>query len=89
VKKAKEEIAYEEEQKRLHKKYIGVDENKEIIEKSNYMKAIVSSIIVWLIIIILAFLVFCGACSLVFEDPRNALITIFKTAINYIAGRGQ
>lgn len=85
IKKAKEELAQEEAQKRLHEKYPEVSENKEIIETSHYFKVIISGIIFYTLIAIFAGLAICGLGALVFEGPRKELFSIFRITIEYLS----
>ncbi len=76
-----EEIKFEETQEKLHAKHKDIPDDKIIIEKSNTFKFTISFIASVFKIaseIILVILASIGIISLVYKEPREDLIIIFK-----------
>lgn len=92
AKKAKNDIAYQEEQKRIKAKYNIADENIKVVEKSNLVKFLIRNFIrltktIFAVIIII--LAACGLIALLYPGPHKELMLIFKeaydTTITYIS----
>lgn len=86
VKKVKEDLAYEEDQKYLKKKHNIKNKNVVVVEKSSNIKFLINTligIIIAALLIVIGVLLFVAITALCYPEPRNAL------QIVYIRGIGE
>ena len=86
-KAVKEEIAFNEEQDRLHEKHSNIDEDTIIIETSNMWKFLMTYLRLSLKTassIMLVFLAAVGILTLIYPETRAAFQTLIETLIDEI-----
>lgn len=91
AKKAKNDLAYQEEQKRIKSKHNISDDNIRVVEKSNTVKFLIRNfirLVKTVLTIMLIVLAACGLIALLYPGPHKELMIIFKeaydTTITYI-----
>lgn len=84
MKKVKEDQAAYEEQEELRKKHKIKNKNVVIVEKSNSLKFVISTLkglIIVFILIVIAFLLFVALTALCYPEPRYGLQTVYVKGI--------
>lgn len=87
ARKVKNNLAYQEEQKRIKSKYNITDENIKVIEKSNTIKFLLKHLIRFIktmLTVIIIILAACGLIALLYPGPHKELMIIFKEAYDTI-----
>lgn len=87
ARKVKNNLAYQEEQRRIKSKYNITDENIKVIEKSNTIKFLLKHLIRFIktmLTVIIIILAACGLIALLYPGPHKELMIIFKEAYDTI-----
>lgn len=84
VKKVKEDLAYEEDQKYLKKKHKIKNKNVVVVEKSSNLKFLINTlrgIIIAALLIVIAVLIFIAITALCYPEPKYGLLTVYLQGI--------
>lgn len=84
VKKVKEDLAYEEDQRYLKKKHKIKNKNVVVVEKSSNLKFLIYTlrgIIIAALLLIIAVLLFVAITALCYPEPRHGLQTVYIKGI--------